>query len=603
MSAVTATLHNEVEKSIGGHRRIGMVGRILRKPTGVAAVIWLALVIGASLLASWIAPHGPLAQDLLSMKQMPSAAHLLGTDAFGRDVLSRLLHGGAPTLAGVLQAVWVASFMGIALGVCAGYFQGWTDRIISQIINLMMSLPTIVILLTILTYFNRDMFVAMTTAGVLGSASIARVVRSATLNVRQELYVAAAQITGLRDRAIILRHIVPRILGPITVQMSLFASISLLIQTGISFLGLGIQPPAPTWGGMIFEASVSLTDFPWLLVPSGMTVALTILAFGLLGDAARDAASEGWSAMKTGKRVRRATTAGRSTASHSDFESGAVLSARGISIATGAGDEEKTLVKSISFDLLPGETLGIVGESGSGKTLTSLSLMGLLPHGTHATSGRFALGDEVCALDDARSLARLRGKKIGMIFQEPMAALDPCFSVGHQLIEVLRWHFNMTRKQAEERMLDLLRQVQILDPEDVARRYPHQISGGMAQRVGIAKALAPEPGILLADEPTTALDVTVQAEILDLIRSASQERGMAVILVSHDWGVVADICDRAMVLYKGDMLEIGRVEDIFERPQHPYTKALLRADPHGAEAGVRLPTIQETLGLPNGEVS
>ena len=584
-------------KEGGVTRRAGMIRRVLRKPQGVLSLIWLATVILASLFASQLAPYGPLSQDLLSMKQLPSAAHLFGTDAFGRDVLSRLLHGGVPTLAGVLQAVSVAGTIGITLGVCAGYFGGWTDRIVSLFVNLVMSLPNIVILLTILAVFNRDMTAAMTTAGVIGSAGVSRVIRSATLGVRQELYIEAARITGLGDLMIILRHIVPRIVGPIAVQLSLFSAISLLIQTGISFLGLGVQPPFPTWGGMIFEASASLIDFPWLLAPTGMTVAATILAFGLLGDAARDAASEQWSSTADARRSGRPAARANAPAPRADFNARAMLSARDIAITAGSGEAQTGLVNSISFDLMPGETLGIVGESGSGKTLTSLSIMGLLPHGTNVASGQFQLGGRVFDLADEKSLASNRGRQIGMIFQEPMAALDPCFTIGHQLVEVIRRHSGGSRRQAHARAIELLEQVRILDPQAVARRYPHQISGGMAQRVGIARALAPEPKILLADEPTTALDVTVQAEILDLIRSISRSRGMSVILVTHDWGVVADICDRAMVLYRGDMLETGDIDDIFARPQHPYTRALLRADPHGAKPGGRLPTIRETMGL------
>ena len=180
------------------------------------------------------------------------------------------------------------------------------------------------------------------------------------------------------------------------------------------------------------------------------------------------------------------------------------------------------------------------------------------------------------------------------ITAEPMAALDPCFTIGHQLAEVIRLQ-NLPETQVQAKVIELLEQVKIPNPRDVAARYPHQISGGMAQRVGIARALASEPRILLADEPTTALDVTVQAEILALLRSLSQSRQMAVVLVTHDWGVVADICDRAMVLRHGQVLESASVVDLFHKPQHPYTQALLAANPHSAKPGEVLPTVDEQL--------
>jgi peptide/nickel transport system permease protein len=567
--------------------------RLLRKPLAWVALAWLALVVVLALAAPWVAPFDPLDQDLLAVKQWPGPQHWLGTDELGRDVLSRLLHGALPTVVGVAQAVAVVALLGITLGVSAGYHGGRLDAFASQAVNLLQSLPNIVILLAVLTVFNRSMLAAMVTLGVLGTAGITRVVRSATLNVRGELYIEAARICGLRDREVIVRHVLPRIVGPVIVQLSLFCALAVIVQTGISFLGLGVQPPAPTWGGMIFEASASLNDFPWLLVPSGGTVALTLLAFGTLGDSLRDAAVEGWSRPASGRREARARV--EPAADRAPPAPGAVLSVRGLTITTGDGPAARTLVDQLDLDLMPAQTLGLVGESGSGKTLTILALMGLLPAGTRLAGGTMWLDGREVALDDEAALRALRGRALGMIFQEPMAALDPCFTVGHHLAEVLRRHQGLDARQARERAVELLRQVRIDRPEEVARRYPHQVSGGMAQRVGIARALAAEPSVLLADEPTTALDVTVQAEILELMRALGQRKGMAVVFVTHDWGVVADICDRAMVLYRGRVLETAPVLDVFERPQHPYTAALLQANPHSAPPGQRLPTVEETL--------
>ncbi len=570
----------------------GFLRRLLRRPLAWAALLWLALVLVVALGASAISPFDPLEQDLLAVKQWPSAAHLLGTDDLGRDVLSRVIHGALPTLLGVLQALIVVTLLGTTLGMSAGYFGGRIDRAVTQYINTLQSLPTIVVLLGVLTVFNRSMLAAMVMLGITASAGITRVLRSATLNVRHELYIEAARISGLSDAAIILRHVLPRIVGPLIVQLSLFAALAVIVQTGISFLGLGIQPPAPTWGGMIFEASASLNDFPWLLVPSGGVVAITLLAFGLLGDSLRDTAVETWSRQAGAQRK----ASGRTEPSPiGDAPAGALLSVRHLRIVTGEGATQQVLVHDLSFDLMPSETLGLVGESGSGKTLTILSLMGLLPAGTRVTAGVMQVAGHPFDLADAGLISRLRGKTLGMIFQEPMAALDPCFSIGHHLSEVLRQHQGLSRAEAASRAIELLQSVHIAHPEEVARRYPHQISGGMAQRVGIARALACQPRVLLADEPTTALDVTVQAEVLELLRELGHRNGMGVVFVTHDWGVVADICDRAMVLYRGQVLETADILDIFERPQHPYTAALLQANPHSAPPGQPLPTVSETL--------
>jgi peptide/nickel transport system permease protein len=436
-------------------------------------------------------------------------------------------------------------------------------------------------------------------------------VRSVTLSVREELYIEAARISGLSDWDIIRRHVLPRIFGPIIVSMSLFSAAAVTTQTGISFLGLGVIPPAPTWGGMIYDAATSVNDFPWMLVPSGATVALTILAFGLLGDALSDTAVETWTRSEHSSSRQALTLKSKAVA----LDQGVVLAVRGVTIQAStpsnlgrqAPSAPMILVNNLSFDLRAGQTLGIVGESGSGKTLASLSLLGLLPPGVEVTQGELELAlDAVSgqerdgsggriALNDIAALSKLRGKTIGMIFQEPMAALDPCFTVGYHLTEVIRTHRKVSGSLAKAEAIALLQQVHIANPEDIYKRYPHQISGGMAQRVGIARALALKPAILLADEPTTALDVTVQAEILDLIRELSKQHQMAVILVTHDWGVVADICDHALVLYQGSVMEQASVLDLFQRPQHQYTQALLKANPHNVRAGERLPTIADAM--------
>ena len=565
------------------------VRRLLSRPLAVVALLWLLLLLVLSVGAPVFAPLDPLEQDLLALKQLPSAEHWLGTDALGRDVFSRMVHGVSLTIAGVIEAVVMASLLGLSLGVSAGYFGGLWDRCVQQYVSLVQSLPTMLIMLAVLAVFGQAMLPAMVTLGVMGSAGVSRVLRSVTLAVREELYIAAARISGLSDAHIIVRHVLPRIAGPVIVQMSLFAAIAVIVQTGISFLGLGVAPPAPTWGSMIFEASASLNDFPWLLVPSGGVVALTVLSFGLLGDSLRDASTESWSRPAVRQSVK-----ARQAIQPKDLPEGCLLSLRDVTIVTGTGSATRTLVQGVNLDLKQGETLGIVGESGSGKTLTSLSLMGLLPPGVHVSTGTAVINGEVIDLSNEKRLTQLRGATVGMIFQEPMAALDPCFTIGHQLAEVIRLQ-GLGATQVQAKVMELLEQVKIPNPQDVAKRYPHQISGGMAQRVGIARALASEPRILLADEPTTALDVTVQAEILALLRSLSQSRQMAVVLVTHDWGVVADICDRAMVLRHGQVLESATVVNLFHRPQHPYTQALLAANPHSAKPGDVLPTVDDKL--------
>jgi peptide/nickel transport system permease protein len=562
--------------------------RLLRKPLAIASLAWIVVIVAACAAAPLIAPNGPLAEDLNAVSSGPSGAHPLGTDSLGRDVLARLLYGGRPTLLGVVEAVAVAGIVGVAAGVTAGYFGGWFDKGVGQVVDLVMAIPAIVVLLAVLAVFPGNMLAAMVTLGFLGAAGITRVIRGATLSVREELYIEAARISGVSHPRIVVRHVAKRVTGPIIVQLSLFAALAVVFQTGLSFLGLGIQPPAPSWGGLMSEASQVLTSDPWLLVPPGVAVGLTVLALGLLGDAARDATAERWSS-----RLWRSTRRGQplATASGLDPDPAAALSVRGLTIAVESGDTQTTLVDGVSFDLHAGEALGIVGESGCGKTMTSMAVMGLLPEGVRVAAGEMWLNGERLPLNDDSAMNKIRGAEIGMIFQEPAVSLDPAFRIDSQLAEVIRRHQKCSRREARNRALELLRTVKIRDPEQVAKRYPHQISGGMAQRVCIARALATNPRVLIADEPTTALDVTVQADILDMLTGLREGSGMAIVLVTHDWGVIADACTRALVLYAGQVVEVGQVDALCARPKHPYTADLLRANPHFAEPGKPLPTI------------
>ncbi len=252
-----------------------------------------------------------------------------------------------------------------------------------------------------------------------------------------------------------------------------------------------------------------------------------------------------------------------------------LLSVRDLSVAFGP----VRVVQDVSFDLAEGEVLGVVGESGSGKSMTALAMMGLLPAGGHVTAGRITFeGRDITRLPE-REMQRLRGARMAMIFQEPMASLNPVLTVGEQIAEVLRHHSGLDRRAAQREAIGLLKLVEIASAERRVNEYPHQLSGGMRQRAMIAIALACRPRLLIADEPTTALDATVQAGILDLLRGLRQEFGMAVLLISHDLGVVSEICERVVVMYAGRVVETGTAERLFGRPVHPYTRALLAAIP------------------------
>ena len=342
------------------------------------------------------------AGDLFAVNQRPSPPHLLGTDTLGRDVLARLLVGTQVTMLGVAEALLFVLVLGVPLGLVAGYLGGWIDTAVTWLADLAFSVPAIVIIIVILSVFPENMLAAMSTFGVLAAPGLMRVVRSATLPVRQEAYIEAPQRLGLSRFYILTRHVLPRIAGAVIVQASLLAAVALILQTGLAFLSLLVADPAPSWGGMVADGTSVLLDHRWLIMPPGVAIAVTMLALSLLGDAVRDTATEAWRAAASGdgrsggqrrrpaplRPARGTAPAGRGSAAHR-----AELS------VSFPGPGRTRVVEEVSFDVAAGEMVGIVGESGCGKTVTTSAIVGLLPGGgridgrDHGSAARTSPGD------------------------------------------------------------------------------------------------------------------------------------------------------------------------------------------------------------------
>ena len=584
---------------------------VMHRPMAWISVGWLVLVFVVSGFASTFSPDDPLAQNILSALQTPSSSYLLGTDDIGRDILSRLMYGGGGLLITSFEAVVVAVVIGVPLGMVAGYVGHRFDSISSFAFNVLLSIPGFVILVAIVVASGNRLWIVMAVLGGLFSANFYRLVRASTQASRELPYVDAAKVAGLSRGRILSRHILPNVTGPLVVQAFLTFSIGLIIACSLSFLGLGVSPEKPSWGQMIYVATQNLSTDAWMMVPVGAVVIFTVLALNFLGSAIRDA-------LPSAQRVRLLTSlhprrrpAPESVAlapAHDVELSRAaagqmndvqlLLEVDALTVSFPAPYGEQTVVDAVSFGVPQGQTLGLVGESGCGKTMTALALLGLVPPPGQISGGGILLkGQDISVLSE-RQRGALRGTTIALVSQEPMVALDPCFTIGSLLKEPLRAHRGMSSKEADAEVLNLLRLVGIARPDVVAKSYPHQISGGMAQRVGIAMALTGEPDLLIADEPTTALDVTIQAEILDLLRSLQETLGMTIVLVTHDLGVVADICSTVAVMYAGQVVEMGSVDDVLDRPAHPYTRGLLGASPDLVSPGQPLPTVKGTVPLP-----
>ncbi len=574
--------------------------RLLRNPLGVFSLIWFMILLVAWVWPELLATHDPFKQDvtLQRLYELPSGDHWLGTDGFGRDFYSRVIFGASFAFRSIVIAMTIAVGVGVPLGLFSGWRGGRIDRAIMWVNDVLFSLPIILLAMAVIIILTPSLDNAMIGVGIAMSTRFTRLTRAVTLQEKEELYVDAARISGLSTRKILTRYIAPNLFSSLIVQAAIISGAVILIGATLSFLGIGGSLDDPDWGVMLNRGrELFRVEGVWQIVPPGMALVLTVLAFNLLGDAIRDAIGRDSSnnALSISKRTQVAA-AETAHASGDDV----VLSVRDMDVEfPGQGDQVSQILEGVSLEVRAGETLGVVGESGSGKSMTMLSALGLTPAPGQMTRGSVQFdGRDVTNLSE-RDWRSLRGNDIGIIFQEPIAVLNPSIKVGKQIAEPLRIHLGMTKAAARTRAAELLAEVRVPDPERRLDQYPHEFSGGMAQRVGIAMALACEPKLLIADEPSTALDVTVQGQILDLLAEVQQRHNMAIILITHDLGVIAETADRVLVMYGGQVVETAAAEDVFFNPKHPYSKALLDTMPQSHDGVGDLPTIEGIVPSPS----
>jgi ABC-type dipeptide/oligopeptide/nickel transport system ATPase component/ABC-type dipeptide/oligopeptide/nickel transport system permease subunit len=564
----------------GTVKRPGVVGRVLRNPMGSAAVIVLVLIVLSALLAGVLAPFDPT-RPSNTVLSIPNGTYLLGTDSTGRDIFSRLLFGARGTLMSAVIAAVVAIGIGLPAGLIAGYYGRWFDNLSSWSTNILMALPSMIVLLAVRAAVGPNVYITMVVFGVMMSTGFYRLVRTATQSVRNELYVDAARVAGLSDLRIIGRHILGVVRAPVIIQAAMVSGIAISFQSSLEFLGLG-DPTAATWGVMVNDGFRTIFRAPLTLLWPSVAISLTIGGFVLFANALRDALEDQVKSKEKRKVTKpMAAAEGAAPAASPVPATHHLLEVRDLKIQyPQPGGGRSTVVDGVSWHVDRDEVLGIVGESGSGKSQTAFAVLGLLPDNAIVANGQILI-DGVSTVDqqshriDQSALAPLRGRRISYIPQEPMSNLDPSFTIGSQLVRPMTRLLGISKAEGEKRALDLLASVGIKDPRRTYTAYPHQVSGGMAQRVLIAGAISCEPDLIIADEPTTALDVTVQAEVLDVIRDLQTELHQGIILVTHNFGVVADICDRVAVMQNGRIVEQGDVRTILRDPTQEYTQMLL----------------------------
>lgn len=594
MSEVTGSVAAPV-----GVLRSSPLRRLMKNPMGVTALVVFAIILLGAIFAPLLAPHDPEFADLGAVLLPPGGDYPLGTDSAGRDVLSRLLYGARVTLLSAAICAAVAVVVGLPSGLIAGYYGGVFDGLAGWVINVIMALPGFIVLLAFRAAVGPSVYLAMVVFGILVSPGFFRLTRTAVQSVRNELYVDAARVSGLSDTRIIGRHIFAVVRAPIIIQTAMTCGIAISIQSALEFLGLG-DPTVPTWGVMVSDGFRSIYRQPLNVIWPSLAIMLVIGSFVLFGNALRDSLEdlEVVTEKKPTKKPAVQAPVFSSVAAEA-AETAAephLLSVIDLEVAYPQGNgARKTVVDGVSFHVERNEVVGIVGESGSGKSQTAFSVLGLLPQNAIIAGGSIIFdGQETVSSSESKidqaQIVKFRGKRISYIPQEPMSNLDPAFTVGSQLIRPMTKVLGISKPEARKRAIDLLASVGLPDPLRTMDAYPHEISGGMAQRVLIAGAISCEPDLIIADEPTTALDVTVQAEVLDVLRALQERLGLGVLIVTHNFGVVADICDRVVVMQTGKIVEAGTTREILRRPTHPYTKMLLDSMLEGKDPMTRLLT-------------
>ena len=537
---------------------------VLRTPIGGSAAALLAAVLLLAILAPILWSDRADAIDTSQILQGASSAHWAGTDSLGRDVFFRILVATRLSVALALGATGIGVATGLLLGTAPLALGRRVGRLVTAAVNIAVAFPGLLLALFFAVIFGVGSTGGLFAIGFAIAPAFARLTQTLVAKIAGQDFISAARIAGVSRPRLLVRHVLPNIGEPLIINATIGAGNALLAFAGLSFLGLGVQPPGYDWGRLLGNGLASIYVHPEATLYSGAAVIVAGLAFNLFGEAA---------AKSLGHRTARTKAAPPSPRKDStvDASSDAVLTVEDLWVTFNGVSP----VRGVSFALRRGEAVGVVGESGSGKSLTALAITRLIELPGHVSAGRLSfLGTSL--LDEAPD--RLLGTSMSVVFQDPMTSLNPTMRVGGQLAEVARTHQGLPRRGAWERAVDRLSAVKIPFPGRRARQFPHELSGGMRQRAMIGMGLMGTPALIVADEPTTALDVTVQRQVLRLLDSVRADEGLALLLISHDISVIRQVCDRVLVMYAGRIVE-DLPADGLSLARHPYTRALLGAVP------------------------
>nr|WP_241963751.1 dipeptide/oligopeptide/nickel ABC transporter permease/ATP-binding protein [Gordonibacter sp. 28C] len=583
------------------------------------SLIVLILIVMIAVLANIIAPHDPYA--IFTARQAPDAQFLFGTDDKGRDVLSRMMYGARYSLIIGLGATAFALICGSIIGAVAAVSRKWVSEVIMRILDVVMSFPGIALAATFVIAFGSSVPSLIFAIGFLYIPQIARIVRANVVSEYNQDYVRAVVVSGARAPWILVKHVIRNCIAPVMVFTIVLVADAIVFEASLSFISAGIPEPTPTWGNILSDARGGVLAGRWwqALFP-GLAIMITVLCLNILSEGITDAMAAAPKApvkaaddalvanREADKMVADPTLAYAAQAEmlekrlaqlqavektrNDRFEARTdvppILEVKDLCIKF-PRHGDVNVVDHVSFVVRPRQTMGLVGESGCGKSITSLTIMGLLDPKATVTGEVLYDGQNLLTMSQ-KQMNALRGREIAMIYQDALSSLNPSMLIKSQMKQLTKRGGTRT---AEE-LLELVG----LDPKRTLDSYPHELSGGQRQRVLIAMALTRDPKLVIADEPTTALDVTVQKQVIDLLNRLQKELGFAMVFVSHDLALVAEVANSITVMYAGQVVEQGPVTDILCHPVHEYTRGLLGSVLSIEAGGMRLHQVPGSVPSP-----
>jgi peptide/nickel transport system permease protein len=561
-----------------------MLKALFKAPSGVAALVVAVLVLVTALVAPWIFTHSADTLNISQASQKASSHHLLGTDSVGRDILARVLVGTRLSILVALAAAALGAGLGMTMGVGAVVLRGRARTVLLRFIDACIAFPALLVAIFIGVITGPGILGVILGVGIAISFSYARVTSTLALAIVDRDFISAARLSGTGNLRLMFRYVLPNIAETLAITTTVAVANSVTAASTLSFLGLGVQPPRYDWGRMLTEGVGAFYINPAAALGPAAAIAIAALAFGFTGEAiARVANPTLWA--QRGTSDVGAGQGAPTTVVHSDSplkrpaEGEAALEVSGLTVSFPGGQGRFKVVDGVSFWLRKGERLGIVGESGSGKTTTALAIAQLVSYPGEVQGSVLLQGTEVLTGTEDRKSQRLLGTELAVVYQDPMSSLNPALRIGRQMTEASETIKGDSRSDANTSALARLQEVNIPGAEAAMSRYPHELSGGMRQRVMIAMGLMMDPPVIICDEPTTALDATVQAQIMDLIAKLNADHGSAVILISHNLALVSQNTDRVLVMYAGRIVEDLTAAQLHEGGAHPYTQQLLAAVP------------------------